>query len=419
MKKILSAFLSLLLIITAVPIAHALNKDGFVYTDNGDGTCTITSYRYQREDPNDKESPFILDVSIPSTLNELKVTGIANNAFKQKFIEEVRIPNTVTFIGAYAFYGCIRLNSVVIGSGVTSIGDHAFYGCTKLNSIVIGSGVTSIGDYAFFGCTKLNSVVIGNAVTYIGDHAFNGCTSLTGINVKNTQFVGKYAFYNCTELTEFSSSSALKTIGDYAFYNCNSLDFLKFNEGLEDIGIFAFAQCSAIPSLKFPDSLKRIGVRAFRDCSALEAVTFGNGALTIEAHAFENCVLLTEVTIPQTVVSIGINAFALRDIESTQFSHNIKINCNLGSAGIKYAIESDAPIYIIELDRTVDNFGDIDGKDGVTTEDARKALRLAASIENEFDEETLLLGDLNQNGFFDIEDARLILSKAAKITPQQ
>lgn len=364
MKKILSVFLSLLLIITAMPMAHALEpKDYFGYTDNGDGTCVITKYKGRRE----------TSVDIPSEIEGLTVTEIGNSTFRYNRLEDVRIPNTIT----------------------------------------------TIGDYAFSNCTKLRSVIIGNGVTSIGDQAFNGCTTLTGINVKNTQFVGKYAFYNCTALTEFTSSSALKTIGDYAFYNCNSLDFLKFNEGLEDIGIFAFAQCSAIPSLKLPDSLKRIGVRAFKDCSALEAVTFGNGALTIEAHAFENCVLLTEVTIPQTVVSIGINAFALREVESTQFSHNIKINCNLGSAGIKYAIESDAPIYIIELDKTVDNFGDIDGKDGVTTEDARKALRLAASIETELDEETIFLGDLNQNGYFDTEDARLILIKAAKITPQQ
>lgn len=364
MKKILSAFLSLLLIITAVPIAHALNKNGFVYTDNGDGTCTITSYRNFRE----------ADVDIPNNFDGLTVTGIASNAFKQKSaIEEVRIPNTVTYIGAYAFYGCTKLRSVIIGTGVTTIGDHAF----------------------------------------------NGCVSLTGVNVKNAQHIGEYAFNNCTALTEFSSSPALKTIGKRAFWKCALLDYLKFSEGIEEIGDYAFAECSAIPSLKFPDSLKKIGLSAFSNCTALETVTFGNGALEIGAYAFENCILLTEVTIPKTVVSIGKNAFAFREPESTQFTHSVKIICNIDSAGVKYSINSSAPVYIIELGRTVDNFGDIDGKDGITTEDARKALRLAASLEKEPDEETLFLGDLNRNGYIDIEDARTILTKVAGITPQQ
>lgn len=363
MKKILSAFLSLLLITAVIPIAHALNKYGFIYTDNGDGTCTITSYR-KFDEP---------DIYIPNNFDGLTVTGIASNAFKQKSaIEDVRIPDTVAFIGAYAFYGC----------------------------------------------TKLRSVIIGNGVTSIGDHAFNGCVSLTGINIKNAESVGEYAFNNCTSLTEFSSS-ALKTIGKRAFWKCAALDYLKFSEGLEEIDDYAFAECSSIPSLKFPNSLKKIGISSFSNCTALETVTFGNGALAIGMYAFENCTALTEVTIPQTVVSIGRNAFAFREKEETSSSHPVKIICNNNSAGVKYAIDSNAPVYIIELDKTVDNFGDIDGEEGITTKDARKALRLAASLEEKPNEETLFLGDLNRNGYIDIDDARAILARAADITPQQ
>ena len=46
MKK-LSVFLlifALLLIISSLPVATALNYNGFVYVDNGDGTCNITGY---------------------------------------------------------------------------------------------------------------------------------------------------------------------------------------------------------------------------------------------------------------------------------------------------------------------------------------------------------------------------------------
>jgi hypothetical protein len=68
----------------------------------------------------------------------------------------------------------------------------------------------------------------------------------------------------------------------------------------------------------------------------------------------------------------------------------------------------------MELDRTI-SFGDIDNDGAVTTLDARKALRLASAMETTVTDEMLLLGDLNQNGYFDLEDADIILQRAAGI----
>ena len=91
------------------------------------------------------------------------------------------IPNNVTSIGDWAFYGCDGLTSIEIPNSVTSIGDNAFSGCSGLTSVVIPGSVTSIGNYAFFGCSGLTSVTIGNSVTSIGDNAFFGCSGLTEI----------------------------------------------------------------------------------------------------------------------------------------------------------------------------------------------------------------------------------------------
>ena len=40
------------------------------------------------------------------------------------------IPNSVTSIGAYAFYGCRSLSKIVIPDSVTTIGYGAFSGCS-------------------------------------------------------------------------------------------------------------------------------------------------------------------------------------------------------------------------------------------------------------------------------------------------
>ncbi len=47
---------------------------------------------------------------------------------------------------------------MTIPDGVTNIGSYAFYGCSDLTSVTIGNSVTSIAGYAFSGCAKLKTV---------------------------------------------------------------------------------------------------------------------------------------------------------------------------------------------------------------------------------------------------------------------
>ena len=100
-----------------------------------------------------------------------------NNEYYE--VKEIVIPETVTAIGSYQFYGFDNLISIEIPNSVTSIGDSAFYKCTSLTSVVIGDSVTSIGDNAFYYCTSLTSIIIPNNVISVGEIAFGYCFSLT------------------------------------------------------------------------------------------------------------------------------------------------------------------------------------------------------------------------------------------------
>jgi len=110
----MSASWLLLLLLLALPAAV---HSQFYYTDNGDGTATITGY-YE----------FDSDLLIPSSINGLRVTGIAPHTFQYytSILTNVTIPDSVTSIGYQAFYDCRYLASVTIGQGVTSIGAEAF-----------------------------------------------------------------------------------------------------------------------------------------------------------------------------------------------------------------------------------------------------------------------------------------------------
>ena len=49
------------------------------------------------------------------------------------------VPNTVTTIDSYTFYGAKNITSITIPSSVTSITDSAFYGCSNLDIVIIDS----------------------------------------------------------------------------------------------------------------------------------------------------------------------------------------------------------------------------------------------------------------------------------------
>ena len=49
----------------------------------------------------------------------------------------VNLPDTLTSIGNYAFYGCTSLAEITLPAGVTSIGSNAFQGCSSLQYIRI------------------------------------------------------------------------------------------------------------------------------------------------------------------------------------------------------------------------------------------------------------------------------------------
>ena len=96
------------------------------------------------------------------------------------------LPNTVSYIGSYAFFNCNNLENINIPNTVTSIGDGAFLNCTSLESVVIPDSVTSIGLNTFHGCSNLKSVEISNRITNISYSAFGGCSSLANIDFEGT-----------------------------------------------------------------------------------------------------------------------------------------------------------------------------------------------------------------------------------------
>ena len=218
-----------------------------------------------------------------------------------KLITELVIPDTVTEIKSYAFYGWTSLTSVTIPSSVTSIGNSAFYGCTSLTSVTIPSSVTSIGNGAFYGCTALEEINFNaKAMDDLMESNcvfFNAGQNGAGINVtigKNVTKIPAYLFW-----AEWRSSSHIKAV--------------VFEEGsvCESIGSYAFRSCTSLTSVTIPNSVTSIGESAFQNCTGLTSVTIGEGVTIIGNYALSKCSSLTE---------INFNAKAMDDLSSDNYA---------------------------------------------------------------------------------------------------
>jgi len=102
------------------------------------------------------------DLVIPSVIWGEQVTSIGEEAFQQKRLTSVRIPNGVVSIGNKAFANN-RLTNVNIPNSVTSIGEGAFAN-NQLTSVTIPNSVRIIRAEAFAGNQQLNRVTIGEKV---------------------------------------------------------------------------------------------------------------------------------------------------------------------------------------------------------------------------------------------------------------
>ena len=175
--------------------------------------------------------------------------GIAGDAFLGcSSLTSITIPNSVTSIGECAFGGCSGLTSIVVENGnpeydsrencnaIIETATATNILITGCKNTIIPNSVTSIGYYAFYGCSGLTSITIPNSVTSIGYKAFYGCDSLTSITIPNSvRYIGEWAFHGCSALTSITIPNSVTSIGYEAFYGCDSLTsiYVKWSTPIE------------------------------------------------------------------------------------------------------------------------------------------------------------------------------------------
>ena len=210
-------------------------QDGnFVYSVNEDDTATLVQYIGSE----DVLAANNYEVDIPAEFGGHSLSKIGQAAFAAEChsslkywnatcgkIQKVKIPESVTYICAGAFYHCESLKSVNIPENVEKIEWWGFANCTGLDDITFegNSKITTIEMECFSNCSSLERIDLPEGITDIRWGAFMNCTSLMNVVVpSNTERIYRKAFYNC-KLETVTLPASLKGIEVAAFGGQNLL----------------------------------------------------------------------------------------------------------------------------------------------------------------------------------------------------
>lgn len=277
-------------------------ENTFTYSENGDGTVTITG-----------GSIVTPKLEIPAELDGKKVSAIGVNAFTgNDVITDLVIPEGVTALNWYSFNTCGNLETVTLPDSLQYIDGWAFERCGKLKTVNIPAGVLEISGGAFAQNGSMTSITC--------DPANKNYVSVDGVLF--TKDMKELVAYPGGIQGGYTVPAAVNHIGDAAFYGALGLDSVTILGNLDFIGFEAFAECDKLTDVAIRDGVNYVGYWAFRGCDGIKSLT-----------------------VPQSVTNIGDQAFgfAYADHKLSGFS----LRGYKDSAVNFYAIRHDIPFVCI------------------------------------------------------------------------
>lgn len=153
--------------------------------------------------------------------------AIVAGAFQlNQYIEKIFLPDSVTEIGRYAFYGDINLTEIRLSNAIKEIPDAAFMGCRQLCQLRLPAQLQKLGGKCFAGM-NLSEIQLPDTLQKISYSVFRGnhlrkLTLPSGIKRILSSFTGCHM----DELTIYDDSIC-ENIADAIPYGTNCLFIIR------------------------------------------------------------------------------------------------------------------------------------------------------------------------------------------------
>ncbi len=230
-------------------------------------------------------------LQVPQEIGGRKVEKIDKSAFGRKKFSEIKLPDTLTEIGDYAFSDCGELTRISIPASVTQIGKSVFASCDKLTDISVAEGnaaykeegqvIYSKDGRMLITCPVAGSVTIPSTVIEIADYAFYYNDNLKQIVIpQSVAEIGEGAFGNCGQLSKVSvEGEGLQRIGTHCFRSDDKLSVITVPDSVKSVGAFAFAYCNNLKHIYFQGDAPEIG-------DTIEGTFYDNAFQGCSLHAY-------------------------------------------------------------------------------------------------------------------------------------
>ena len=249
---------------------------------------------------------------------------------------DIAIPETVTSISSYAFYGPESI--------LQEITDSTSVNGAGVQSVTVPSSVTFIPDLAFYRCGDLKTVVLPKSITSVGRESFSRCTSLTDITIpESTTEIGSGAFWRTAWLDnarqeredhlvirngmlldgvlatgDVAVPDEVQKIAACAFYapasstasdlSSSTMTSITIPDEVTAIRFRAFAGCNKLKKVELPEALQELGANCFNGCSSLTEIILPKDVKSIEKGTFANCTSLKKLVLSENMEEIVIPA---------------------------------------------------------------------------------------------------------------
>ena len=336
MKKIYLSVL-LLLLVPTVMVAYDFRVDDYYYTILNDTEVAIVGNK------NTSISTLEIPDSVTNGTSTYAVTTVGQEAFENRGLVTVTFPHTIKSVQYNAFYGCNSLTAVYVPditswcniefpdgwyayrANPLSYARNLYINNVLVESIDIPENITSISAYAFYGCENITSANISASVENIGICAFANCPNLTSITVDagNSYYSSiDGVLYNKDE-TKLIQSPAGK---EGAFVVQDNVTLIEQ---------CAFSACKKLTSITIPATVNSIGQRAFEDCYGLTAVhtpdilswcsvDFNNDTAANPLHCAYDLYVggekIENLVLPESITSVHAYSFYRSSIKSLDLS---------------------------------------------------------------------------------------------------